>query len=350
MCGVGFYNLNIGGYDTRFKIGGSQAEAMRIDSSGNVGIGVSSPQTNLHVSSTGDTAVQITKQGSVAARVKTVAGALTFGVDGANGDTERMRIDSSGNLLVGDASATFNDTAKTVIRPSSDDWSIKSAVVHSFNRTGSDGDILEFYRTSSAKVGSIGVEGGNNLYIGSSQTNHSGLNFTFNAISPMLEGSLTDATVALGTSSRRFTDLYLSGGVYLGGTGSANKLSSYETGTWTPALLGYSGVSYSSQNGYYTKVGRLVVAHFRIGISSTGTYTGNSRLGGLPFNAGTNNTSIVGNAPNILTALNQTRDHQYFAVYNGGYDMFCYTKTGGALNYNIWQAGEISGVITYFTT
>ena len=34
----------------------------------------------------------------------------------------------------------------------------------------------------------------------------------------------------------RFKDLYLSGGVYLGGTGAANKLDDYEEGTWTPTL------------------------------------------------------------------------------------------------------------------
>lgn len=31
------------------------------------------------------------------------------------------------------------------------------------------------------------------------------------------------------------TDLTLSGGVFLGGTGTANKLEDYEEGTWTPA-------------------------------------------------------------------------------------------------------------------
>jgi hypothetical protein len=33
-----------------------------------------------------------------------------------------------------------------------------------------------------------------------------------------------------------FKDLYLSGGVYLGGTGAANLLDDYEEGTWTPAF------------------------------------------------------------------------------------------------------------------
>ena len=76
----------------------AQAERMRINSSGYVGIGTTNPLMDLHLQGTGDTGIQITKSGSVAARVKTVAGALFFGVDGANGDTERLRIDSSGDL------------------------------------------------------------------------------------------------------------------------------------------------------------------------------------------------------------------------------------------------------------
>ena len=45
-------------------------------------------------------------------------------------------------------------------------------------------------------------------------------------------GANADGTKDLGiTSSRwRFKDLYLSGGVYLGGTGAANKLDDYEEG------------------------------------------------------------------------------------------------------------------------
>jgi hypothetical protein len=45
-----------------------------------------------------------------------------------------------------------------------------------------------------------------------------------------------DAAVDLGTSTVRFKDLYLSGGVYLGGTGSANHLDDYEEGTFTLRL------------------------------------------------------------------------------------------------------------------
>jgi hypothetical protein len=99
-------------------------------------------------------------------------------------------------------------------------------------------------------------------------------------------GSDRDAAVDLGYADSRFKDAYLSGGVYLGGTGAANKLDDYEEGTFTPRLVnGASGGSYSRQFGFYTKVGNTVF--FSLDILPTG-WTANSihlNIGGLPFNS-----------------------------------------------------------------
>jgi hypothetical protein len=73
------------------------------------------------------------------------------------------------------------------------------------------------------------------------------------------EGSNTDALTDLGATNNRFKDLYLSGGVYLGGTGAANKLDDYEEGTWTPTVSGQANVSSTSVvAARYTKMGRIV--------------------------------------------------------------------------------------------
>jgi hypothetical protein len=99
-----------------FSEGG--AEAMRIDSSGNVGIGTASPSAKFQTNSTdGTIAIFRTTSGANNGRlnidISDSAATAGFAVGGnssfpamtfANGGAERMRIDSSGNLLVGTTS------------------------------------------------------------------------------------------------------------------------------------------------------------------------------------------------------------------------------------------------------
>jgi hypothetical protein len=81
------------------------SEAMRIDSSGNVGINVSSSlDQKLNMADTADVGIKMTKTGSITTTMRAVGGALAFGVDGGAGTTERMRINSSGNVGVGTSS------------------------------------------------------------------------------------------------------------------------------------------------------------------------------------------------------------------------------------------------------
>jgi hypothetical protein len=115
----------------------NSTERMRIDSSGNVGIGTSSPATKLHVNQgnvSADTYVQRISWGDTSGTNKGLLGfysnngsdtrgfigadnngVLYLGENGGGGirfltggpsGTERMRIDSSGNLLVGATSAS----------------------------------------------------------------------------------------------------------------------------------------------------------------------------------------------------------------------------------------------------
>ena len=70
-----------------------------------------------------------------------------------------------------------------------------------------------------------------------------------------------DNQLDLGIGAARWKDLYLSGGAYIGGTGSANYLDDYEEGTFDVTLTTVSG-SVTLNSVYnkmsYTKVGRLV--------------------------------------------------------------------------------------------
>ena len=75
-------------------------------------------------------------------------------------------------------------------------------------------------------------------------------------------------------------DAILSGGVYLGGTVAANKLDDYEVGRFTPSMAATS-VTYSSRQGDYVKIGKLVNIYIFVDWSAISGWNGN--ISGLPF-------------------------------------------------------------------
>lgn len=128
-----------------------------------------------------------------------------------------------------------------------------------------------------------------------------------------LASLVTDET---GSGSLVFATSPTMSGVTLGGTtnltggqitfpatqsasSDANTLDDYEEGSWTPVLtfttLGDLAVTYSTQAGSYTKIGRMVCLSFSI-ITSAFTHTtasGNLTITGLPFTVA-NTTGIHG--------------------------------------------------------
>jgi hypothetical protein len=87
------------------------AERMRIDASGNVGIGTTTPLSIFEISGgANNTYMRINDTRATVPYVGSESGALVFG---AWGVSERMRIDASGNLLVG----TTSDGSSKVYAP-----------------------------------------------------------------------------------------------------------------------------------------------------------------------------------------------------------------------------------------
>ena len=214
--------------------------------------------------------------------------------------TEYMRL-HAGTLLVGKASTDTNAVGVEIGATGYGAFCRDANKVAIFNRKTNNGTILDLKKDGTS-IGSIGVHSGDQPYF-SRTTGSQGIKFKNDGIIPCnTSGSDSDNDQDLGISSARWKDLYLSGGVYLGGTGSANKLDDYEEGTFTPTLITSTGtVSYTLQLGWYRKVGSLVFIAVDVVASNTAGATLES-LASFPFTIGNNSGFYPG--PAIANAYN----------------------------------------------
>ena len=168
------------------------AERMRVGSSGYVGIGTTSPGSPLSVLSSVATAQGIYRNTDVsvagaagvtlelgalvgttptpAAQIVTVlddanAGNIRFGTRSSGTVTERARIDSSGNFLVGQTTVD-SSTAGASLRSTGQIVATASAIAPLYvNRLTSDGDLVQLAQASTVE-GTISVSGSTVSYNG----------------------------------------------------------------------------------------------------------------------------------------------------------------------------------------
>ena len=352
----------------------ASADRLVINSSGNVGIGTNSPASwaKLDILGTGGSqtgasqALQVRSPSATAGEGVGIrlnaasgsheavgiigmvnnasgnAGSMTFHTyDGGATIPERMRIDNSGNLLVG----TTNDLPAISnvqgIALSAGSYGGRLEASRSggapvcFNRL-ENGSIVEIKKAgvTSGIIGAVGTQS----YIHGGGTDV-GIYFGSNNLYPYRQAGLNDATIDLGQGSKRFKDAYLSGGVYLGGTGSANKLDDYEEGTHaaTFAMNGSGSISMLRRNLAYIKVGRLVTITGEVSVSSVSSPVGSMTMT-LPFTISAtgsgrdtffgakpvayrvphnqdNTPAIIGNTTNAEVTFLYEQDNAPFASY-----------------------------------
>ena len=332
-------------------LNGSGSEIMRLKS-GNVGIGTDSPSSNLHISDATNPSLFLEDTNGAKLRISAFNDRIQFENENIynditfnTGGDEAMRIDSSGNLLVSKTSAE-NITAGHRFETSGFVSHVRSGnEVMILNRLASDGSVLTF-RKDGSTVGSIGTAFGE-LYI---TDGSSGLRIQNGEIKPVNSaGAGSDNTIDLGSSSHRFKDLYLSGGVDFGGTGSANLLDSYEEGTWTPVFNNFSATGTTTNAGSYVKVGNLVYVELNLDLSSP-SYTGGGSgtyITGLPF-------SIAGQFVASLGASNLLNTAIFMDNNGGGGNVFfknsTFTTAGiGSVSF-MNSSGRLRFTASYYST
>jgi hypothetical protein len=321
------------------------AEKMRIDSSGNVGIGTTSPDNILMVSSDGASASAQPLSIVNPSRYGTSDSVeLEFGMGRAN-DTnnlnfpiiglqkeqqwqgastnvdasvifksvsnqtasERMRITSSGNVGVGTTApdakfqsgaitsgsgatvgnqAGFFVGAKSKFASATGLYQNQVCILDTANgAVAGSGGALTFagYQDADSPTFFATIEGVKN---NSTNDNYAGsLRFytRANGVANMTEGMRIHPDGIVSAPSGIALGIGLS-------SNSSNVLDDYEEGTWTPAST-FANDTASGQAGAYTKVGNMVVATFQI-VFSTTSFGVNAALSGLPFTS----NSTTGNA------------------------------------------------------
>tara|TARA_R100001086_G_scaffold123664_1_gene63796 strand:- start:97 stop:1077 length:981 start_codon:yes stop_codon:yes gene_type:complete len=197
---------------------------MRIDTSGNVGIGTNSPGARLQVDDGSGRNLQIAPSGSGIDIISTTnpmrlitsdASNMTFSTNGSS--NEAMRIDTSQNLMVGRTSLGISNTGHTLAAAGYVEFTRDGAAALNVGRNSSFGDTAVFWKDGveqgriASENGYLRIEGGNGSSLGS------GLLFTNEVLSPRdAAGSSSDGELTLGESSARFKDAHFSGNVDCG--------------------------------------------------------------------------------------------------------------------------------------
>jgi len=301
------------------QAGAVQTEAMRVDENGRLGLGVTNPTEKLHVAGnaivSGDVSIgdgltvdgiisttsgtDIDMDASASGQLKLdgngYGGAIALNEHGMNiytnsafrdvifgtNETERMRIDGSGNVGIGSsapAAMLYVGGNNTILGGTAGN-DINLLTLHADT---SNNDLLQFtserlttgtnWETAAHRIQrkvdatlmgymQFGKNDADLITFGRNATEYMRIDGNGHAIIP--------AGVTLGTAA----------GVYA----AANTLDDYEEGTWTPTTNGDATGSLSAAQGRYVKVGQQVTvwAQFDVGSSFS-----NNSIGGLPFTVG----------------------------------------------------------------
>ena len=268
---AGTDDLRIRSDSSNIVFGFSGAERLRINSSGRVGINTTSDTFdgvtgNLNIANTNlnnYTVINLSRNttsdrsqirfsnpnGNVGSIDTSVSDLIIRCANDLRFDTnsnERLRIASDGDMGVG----TNSPSARLHVNGGDGLLVERSAgtSVAGFKNTGASAMNIYFQNTGSTNHPFIGSSN-QDLTLGTN--NSEKIRITNGGLDPS-----TDGATDLGNSSKRFRDLYLSSGIFLGGTTSSNELEDYEEGTYVPSTN--TGLTLNS--GYntfsYIKIGR----------------------------------------------------------------------------------------------
>tara|TARA_Y100001937_G_scaffold89837_1_gene121512 strand:+ start:23 stop:469 length:447 start_codon:yes stop_codon:yes gene_type:complete len=103
--------------------------------------------------------------------------------------------------------------------------------------------------------------------------------------------------------------------LYVGGTGSANKLDDFEEGTFDCSFVGGGSLSVTSGNGIYVKIGQTISIQGEVLWSNDGTGTSSVHIN-LPFTNSSNPRGGI--AIGLQSGIDVDSDHQLYLMPEQG--------------------------------
>ena len=275
---------------------GTLSEKMRIDSSGNVGIGTTSPSRLLEIKSSAPI-IRLTESTNTYSEISANSSVLSLKADEGNGagstridfrvdGSEAMRIYSSGRVGIGTASPGANLQVER----------------------GDSHSVATFKQTSASYNCDVAFD-------------HSSAAGTFLA-SRRSSGDFWlyqsgAYNIVLSTNSSERVRILSGGGLtFNGDTAQANALDDYEEGTWTPT---YNLGTLTVYTAHYIKIGNHVTYQAYMTFPSS-TNTNEVILSGFPFNAAGGNDYHVC-AINTDANLGYQLVGQYNRANNGQFQL-----------------------------
>ena len=318
-----------------FSVETAGTERFQVDSSGNIyigGVGGSATAGSLWFNDTSANASKIAQSNGNSA--------LTFHT--GSSQPERIRIDSSGRLLLGTTTEGHDDADEITISGTRTGITIRSAnddygnIFFSDATSGTDEYIgaVQYYHddnsmrfktsstdrvkiqsggylnvltggitctddgagsgTSNLELQPYGTDGYINCTASGNLYTRMGTGYT---IRTKIDGSgnfhVASGNIVMSTSGKGIDFSATGDG---SGTTSSEVFDDYEEGTFTPTIpSGATSITYTIARGSYTKIGDVV--YFQIDLYISGTADGNTlRIGGLPFTSANQATKAFGGA------------------------------------------------------
>ena len=253
----------------------------------------------------------------------------------ANNADNRVITGGSGVNLTGEANLTFNGNELLTV-------STDSSAYGTLNLDGNSGGRIQFEdndtliweiytNTNEFTIYDRTVNAYNTKFKAGGNVEIENGNLKFNGAGHGIDFSAQTPTSATGAST------------------TAELLDHYEEGSWTPVFLNVNTPSYTTQYGIYTRVGRMVLLHGQLSVSSIDNSDGSTvNIGGFPFVGNSTAESCLFTFGRYTNLLPESKLDQFTNARFGGNYVMLHEGNNSDISYaELNSSGTIQFSVSY---